>query len=170
MLSPSAIVPHTMLSPSLAACHRRAPDDVVAIGGVLAMPHTTFARPGIRLGQDDAARQAVVAPQDLAAPDRLRRHPVARLRIRVELRQAHGAERVEEPGALPQRVVARVLLRGVLENRLDQVRRQVRIGLQHQRDRPADDRRRHAGAAQAQIRLGAERDPARRAGAAPSSV
>ena len=43
--------------------------------------------------------------------------------------------------------------RGVLQDRLDQVRRQRRVRLQHQRDGAADDRRRHAGAAQAQVRL-----------------
>ena len=52
----------------------------------------------------------------------------------------------------------------------DQVRRQRRIRLQHQRDRAADDRRRHARAAQRQIRLRAAPGSARRqAGTAPWS-
>ena len=84
---------------------------------------------------------------------RLHGHAVAAARVRVELREAHGAERVQEARALPQRAVAPVPLRGVLQDRLDEVRRQLRVGLEHQRDRAADDRCRHAGAAQRQVRL-----------------
>ena len=129
------IVPHTTLSPVDVQRLRRAPDDVVA---------HAFAR---RL--DDAARQPVVAPDESGGSRPTAPASGRRPRVRVELRQAHGAERVEEAGALPQRAVAGIRLRGVLQDRLDQVRRQVRIRLQHQRDRAADDRRRHAGAAQA---------------------
>ena len=50
-------------------------------------------------------------------------------------------------------VVLVALLGGELEDRLHRVRRQRRIRLEHQRDRPGDDRRRHARAAQAQVRL-----------------
>src|SRR5882762_11213221 len=100
---------------------RRAPDDVVGprVGGRL----------------DEAVRQAMVPPEDLATPDLLCRHPFALLRIQVILRQTYRAERVQEPGALAKHAVTRIRLRGVLEKRLDQVRRQVRIRLQHQRDR-----------------------------------
>ena len=90
MLSPSDDVPQTTLSPSPPCPRRRcrrhppscptrccrrssqrlghAPDDVVA--------------PRVRGRRDHAARQAMVAPDDLAAPHRLRRHAVARARFR----------------------------------------------------------------------------------------
>ena len=128
---------------------RRAPDDVVARSS-RSVPHTmlspscpaSWPRPtrcccahALAVGMMHAARQPVVAPDDLAAPDRCTGMRSPGCAVRVEPRQAHGAERVEEAGALRQRVVARILLRGVLQDRLDQVRRQRRIRLQHQRDR-----------------------------------
>ncbi len=61
------------------------------------------------------------------------------------------ALRVEEAGALRQRVVV-TRLRGVLKDGLHQIRLERRVRLEHQRDRAGNDRRRHAGAAQAQIR------------------
>ena len=132
-------------------CRRRscAPDDVVATSrgapdDVVAAAHRAPARCCRRSSAASRRRprrpscaprrspcglmtppvERVVAPENLAAPHRLRRHPVAGLARHVELRQAHRAERVEEAGALRQRVVARIHLRGVLQDRLDQVRRQ----------------------------------------------
>ena len=76
-------------------------------------------------------------------------------------RQLHGAARIQESGALRQVVVTGPVLRRVLQNRLDEIRRQRRVGLEHQRDRAGHDGRRHARAAQAQIRLrdGVHRSP-----------
>ena len=140
-------VPHTMLSPSARS----------------AVPHTMLVaqRGAVRL--DDAAGQLVVAPENRAAPRARPRVPVARVRVREELRELHGALGVQEAGALRQRVVA-VVLRGVLDDGLHEVRREVRIRLKHQRRRPRHHRRRHAGAAQAQVRLRAPSAAARRAG------
>ena len=69
------------------------------------------------------------------------------------LRQPNGAKRVQQAGALREGRLAARASRGVLQDRLDRVRRQVGIRLEHQRDRAGDDRRRHARAAQAQVRL-----------------
>ena len=79
------------------------------------------------------------------------------------------APRVEEPGALGQRVVA-VAIRGVLKNRLDRIGGQRRVGLQHQRDGPGDDRRRLAGPAQTQVREVRRGDGARQQGRRPRRV
>src|SRR5882672_5437575 len=69
------------------------------------------------------------APVDLATPDALHGHRLALLRVHVVLRQPHGAQRVQESSALPERAVTRIRLRGVLEKRLEQIRCQGRIGL-----------------------------------------
>ena len=82
-------------------------------------------------------------------------------RRRVEARQTDGADRVEEAGTLRQGVVAGILLRGVVENRLHRVGCERRICLKHQRNGAGDDRRRHARAAEAQIRKIRRRDRTR---------
>ena len=77
----------------------------------------------------------------------------AAVRGAEEACELHRSLRVEEAGALRQHVIGRIDLRGVLQDRLHHVRRQRRVGLQHQRDGSAHHRRRHAGTRQAQIRL-----------------
>ena len=94
----------------------------------------------------------MVAPDEVLAPHLLDRHFVARLRVRVEPREPNGADGIQEARALRQRVVAGVRLRGVLQDRLHGIGRQARVRLDHQGDRAGNDRRRHAGAAQAQVR------------------
>ena len=121
---------------------------------------TQLPRVGVRA--EHAAGDAAVAPDDLAAPahrvgGKLRQNRHARERAR----ELHRAARVEEPGALRQVVVAGARFGGVLEDRLHHVRRERRVGLEHQRDGAADDRRGHARAGQAEVRL------ARRLGRAP---
>ena len=59
----------------------------------------------------------------------------AGLRRRVEAREADRADRVQETRALSQRVVVRIHLRRVLQNRFHRVGRERRIRLQHQRPR-----------------------------------
>ena len=103
----------------------------------------------------------MIAPDDTLAPETLHRHALAGLRGRVEAREADGTERVEKAGALNERVVALIDLRGVLKDRLDRIRRQARVRLQHQRDRAGDDRSRHAGSTEAQVRLVCRRYRAR---------
>src|SRR5579872_4735791 len=160
-LSPSS-VPQTMLSPSVSVPHTMlsivgAPDDVVPIvaecfGG----PPDDIGGPRIGGRLDGAALQTVAAPDDLPAPDRLNRHGLAGAVAGEVAGQPDGAERVQEPCALPQRTVAGVRLCGVLQNGLHEVRREVRIRLEHQGDGAADDRRGHARPAQREIRLEAE--------------
>ena len=87
-----AIEPQTMLSPPSPASSPS--------------PRPRCCAQAFAVRLDDAARQAMAAPDDLAAPHRLHRHAVAARAVRVELRQAHRAERVQEAGALPQRAVA----------------------------------------------------------------
>ena len=58
---------------------------------------------------------------------------------------------VDEAGALAEEVPRRRPCRRVLQDRLDGVGRQRRVGLQHPRDDAAHHGRRHAGAAQRQI-------------------
>ena len=53
---------------------------------------------------------------------------------RSPMRSSSAPLRVQEAGALRQRVDARQVLRGELQDRLHRVRRQRRIGLEHQRD------------------------------------
>ena len=151
-LSDRPSVPHTMLSPSRSA---NAPQ-VVPSWKAFAFGRMT--PPLMRwLPQMTCLLHTV-------GIDQLR----AGLRGLVEPRQLHGALSVQEAGALGQHVVARIDLRGVLQDRLDHVRRQRRVRLQHQRDRPRNDGRRHAGAGQAQIRLGARRTASRSGGRPPS--
>ena len=66
-----------------------------------------------------------------------------------EPRQSHRALDVEAAHALLEVVEARERLRRVHQKRLDQIRREPRVGLQDQRRRARDRRRRHRGAAQA---------------------
>ena len=90
----------------------------------------------------------MVAPDDLAAPRILDRHARAWLVPLVEPGEPDGAQRIEEPGAFLERIVAVVGLRRVLQNRLDKIWRQLRICLEHERDRSRHLRRGHARAAQ----------------------
>ena len=60
---------------------------------------------------------------------------------------------VEEPCALRQHVVIRIHLRGVFQNRFDEVRGQRGIRLQHQCNAAGNHRGRHARAAEADVRL-----------------
>ena len=75
--------------------------------------------------------------------------------------EADGANGVQEAGALFERLVARVLLRGVLKNRFHRIRRQPRVRLKHQGHRSAHDGRGHARAAEAQVRQVIPTDRAR---------
>src|SRR3954462_14754090 len=68
-----------------------------------------------------------------------------------ELNRACG---VEKAGALRQRVGAVIAFGRVLQNRLDRVRRQSRVGLQHECDGAGNDRSGHARSSQAEIWLG----------------
>ena len=63
-------------------------------------------------------------------------------------RQAHRTVDVEHAGTLVHQAGPGQRLGAVLQDGLDQRRRQPRIGLQHQRHRTADHRRRHRGAAE----------------------
>ena len=145
MLSPSLAVPHTMLSPvevPQTMLSPSAPDDVVAVLSApddvvavhLACP-TRCCRRSFGLGGAPrrvqrprvAGRQDARRPTADGCPRRccllhmlLAGIPLARLRGRVEACEPDGAERVEESGALRQRVVAVVGLRRVLQDRFDQ--------------------------------------------------
>ncbi len=109
-------------------------------------------RPGVRPRVQKAAGDQVVAPDDVAAPRGLDRHARAGLRAPVEARKTDRAQDVEKAGALLQRVVIGKPLRGELQDRFDEIGRQLRIRLQHQRDRAGHLRRGHARSAHAQIR------------------
>src|SRR5258708_3154042 len=125
--------------------------DVVAGAGLGDAPRCADGeRVGVHLRH--AGTEAMGAPDDVLAPHLLDGDLVARLRRGVEAGEANRADGVQEAGALRQRVVAGILLRRVLQDRLHRVRRERGIRLQHQRDGAGDDRRRHAGAAEAQIR------------------
>ena len=86
MLSPFA-VPHTMLSPRSPRCPRRCCRRLL----VLATPQVVPSAHALRGRQDHAARQQVVAPDDVLAPHALHRVRVAGLRGRS--RTARGARR-----------------------------------------------------------------------------
>ena len=128
-------------------------------------PHDVGA-PGVTARIQCAARQALVAPDDLAAPRVRGRVGLTGPRGAEELRELHRPLRVEEAAALRQCVVV-VDLGGVLQDCLDQVRRKRGVCLQHQRHRAADDRCGHAGARERQVRLvgGGDRAVEQRAGA-----
>ena len=139
---------------------RCAPDDVVAVVGDFRRSPEDARFPRVRRRQHQAAGQLVVAPDEVLAPHRLDRNTLAFLGRRVEAREPHGAERVQETGALLERAVAAIFLRRVLEDRLEQVGRERRVRLQHLRGDAAHDRRGLAGAAQDDVR---ERIAGRRA-------
>src|SRR5262245_13519781 len=115
-------------------CGRAAPRDIRA--------------PRVCIRREPAARHEAVAPDDLSAPFRRGRWSASR----DIAREGDGTLRVEEACPLGERVVAWVHLRRVLQNRFHLVGCERWIGLQHQRDRTADNRRRHARTALAQIR------------------
>ena len=177
MFSPSSAVPQTMFSPSSTvpqtmfshlvgdgAPHdvlavvsaERAPDDVLALVVGERAPDDVGG-PGVGGRLQHAALDAVIAPDDLTAPHPRMRVRLSGLRALEVARELDGALRVQEAGALRQRVVV-PRLRGVLKDRLHQVRLERRVRLEHQRDGAGNDRRRHAGAAQAQVRP-ARREP-----------
>jgi len=71
--------------------------------------------------------------------------------LRGELpREGNRAADIQQSSALRLIVFSGARLGGELEDRLDRVRRQARRGLGDERDSAGDDRRCHAGAAQAQ--------------------
>ena len=86
------------------------------------------------------------------APATLHRHHAAGLVPVVKLREPNGAQHIQKSGALFERVVASVHLSGVLQNPFDEVWRELRVRLEHQRDGARHLRSRHAGAAEAHIR------------------
>src|SRR3954469_22420367 len=138
-----------------------APRDVSSIGRARTAPdHARGPRVGGR--QQLAVRKTLVPPDDRAAPRggiALTRPREASAR-RKRPRQFDGAARIEEPRSLRKRLHESLGFRCVLEDRLDEIGREVRICLEHQRDRAADDRRGHARAAQCQVRLAPCRDGA----------
>jgi hypothetical protein len=77
MLSPSAAVPHTMLSPAIAAAARTAQTMLSPVSpSVFAAPQTKFCQ---ALAVGSMSRwEAVVAPENLPAPNRLDRRGLAR--------------------------------------------------------------------------------------------
>ena len=95
-----------------------------------------------RHGQRLAGRQHVGACNQLAAGQRRAQVGAQRLG------QAHGAFHVEQPCALRQQAARRQRLRGVLQDGLDQRRRQARVGLQQQGHGARDDRGRSRGSAE----------------------
>jgi len=108
-----------------------------------------------------AARDAVIPPEDVLGPHLLAGIPIAGLRRLVIARKTNRAERVEETGTLRERVDVGRRLRCVLQQRLDGVRRQVRVRLQHQGDGARHNGRRHAGTAEAEVGLVGRRNGAR---------
>ena len=110
-------------------------------------------RPGIAGRADRTTRNAVAAPVDLAAPPLCMRIAFPGAGVREEAREINGALGVEEAAALAKRMDVRLKLRGVLQDRLDEVWRKRGIGLEHQRDRAGNNRRRHAGPGQRQVWL-----------------
>ena len=151
MLSPSLAVPQTMLSPSLEPC----PTRCCRRRSRASSPRPTRrrVRHAFAVGLSTPPLEHVVAPDDVLAPASsapASSSPAARSRRTApgaRRRACSGSRRPGAAGCSPDTSCA-----VYCEDRLDQVRRQVRIRLQHQRDRAADDRRRHARAAQAQIR------------------
>ena len=151
-------VPHVRLvevpqsSVAVGAAHR-APRDA-SPSSVVDAPHITSVRQALARGLSTPPPMRWL-PQLMCAfhgvgSFRVRRRsgiagerlsPAARRRARSGTRRPASGRR------------SRAVLGGVLQDRLDEVRRQRRIRLEHQRDGARDDRGRHARAAQAQIRL-----------------
>src|SRR5206468_7794447 len=96
--------------------------------------------PRICTRDEPSARHKAVAPDNLSAPFRRERRGAG-----CDIaREGDGTLRIEEACPFGERVVSRVHLRRVLQNRFHLIGRERWIGLQHQRDRTADNRRRHA--------------------------
>ena len=110
-------------------------------------------RPRVRAGVQRSAADAVRAPDDLACARLTSRPASAPQPVDRRMRASSTAPRAfRNPAPCVSWLYSSRLGRG-LENRLHRIRRQRGVRLQHQRDRPRDDRRRHARAAQAQVRL-----------------
>ena len=148
MLSPSSAVPQTMLSPSSvpqtmlsqSASPQAVPHTMLSPSSVLATPQLVPTRNALAFGSSEPLPRRWL-PQMMCLLHIFWTGTVAPgCRGRVETREADGADGVQEAGALRQRVVVRILLRGVLQDRLHRVRRQVRVRLEHQRDGAGDDR------------------------------
>ena len=152
MLSPLATVPHTMLS------RRRGtavPQTMLSPPSPHAVPHTMLRAHALALGLDDAARSARWLPQMIWPAPRVSAPvscgsgaPSRRTSPGARRRACSGSPRPAAAGCSRHTTCA-VLPGSPL------IRFGVRFGFasQHQRHRAADDRRRHARAAQRQIRL-----------------
>src|SRR5207244_13070925 len=98
-------------APDNAAAIGGAPDDVLAVDAAVGAPLDAEA-PRVRVREHESLRQELVAPDNVAAPDRLDGHDVAGVvLLGVELGQTHRAERVQESGALLEPPVRRQRLR-----------------------------------------------------------
>src|SRR5262249_31129556 len=95
--------PDDVLAIARRALH--APDDVL-FRGVLGNAPIGAEADRVSEGIEEAARQQVIAPEDVPAPDPLHWDRLTGTRGRVDPREPHGAHRVEEAGALSERVVA----------------------------------------------------------------
>src|SRR4029453_15383755 len=108
-------------SPPVVVASDRAPDDVFALNASRASPIDAQI-PRVATRQNQTARDLVVAPDDVLAPNGLHRNTIAGVWVDKELGGPDRAKPIQKSRALFQRPVALVLLSRVLQDRFDQVR------------------------------------------------